>query len=197
MSNDDHERRDGGQRENEAADERDHLADAQPHGGANRRPAGRQQPSVTDLLSEQATQNYAKTVAGVMAAVGVGIGVMVILLGSFGGSELGASLSTQQYKLGLTNTALGVAPYVGFAVAAGAGLLVGFSLGEQRRATVAAAAGSLVGAVLLFLLAEIIASTQVSQLSVDYGQALVNAVLMGVGTAIAGGAGAYFGDELA
>jgi len=197
MSNDDRGQGGDRQRDNQNTNPQDRPP-AEPAGGVNaRQPAGRQQPSVGDLLGEQQTQNYVKAIAGSMAAVGVGIGVMVILLGSFGGSELGTSISTQQYKAGLVNTALGVAPYVGFAVASGAGLLVGFSLDDQRRATVAAAAGTLVGAVLLFLLAELIGSTQVSQLSVDYGQAVVNAVLMGIGTAIAGGAGAYFGDELA
>jgi hypothetical protein len=167
------------------------------------------QPSVTAVLQEPAVKQYVRAIAGAMAVVGVGLGAMVVLLGALGGSpssmggQTAAQMTSQQYKLGLVNTAIGVAPYVALAVASVAGLLVGVHFdATTRKAVVATAAGALVGTVLLVFLTDVIAVSQApsvggQSLSLDYGQVLVNSVLMGVAAAVAGGGGAYFGDELA
>lgn len=166
------------------------------------------QPSVTEVLQEPAVKQYVRAVAGAMAVVGVALGVMVVLLSALGGSpsstsgQLANQLTTQQYKLGLVNTAIGVAPYVALAVASVAGLLVGVHFdATTRKAVVATAAGALVGTVLLVFLTDVLAVSQAPSvngqtLSLDYGQVLVNSALMGVAAAVAGGGGAYFGDEL-
>jgi len=91
---------------------------------------------VTDVLQEPAVKQYVRTVAGAMAFVGAGIGVMVVLLGAFGSAPntagLSGQMSSQQYKLGLVNTAIGVAPYVALAVA-GARASSSASTSRRRR----------------------------------------------------------------
>lgn len=190
---------DGGDETTNAASDRQRRA--QP-------PAQAGQPSVTEVLQEPAVKQYVRAVAGAMAVVGVALGVMVVLLSALGGSpsstsgQLANQLTTQQYKLGLVNTAIGVAPYVALAVASVAGLLVGVHFdATTRKAVVATAAGALVGTVLLVFLTDVLAVSQAPSvngqtLSLDYGQVLVNSALMGVAAAVAGGGGAYFGDEL-
>lgn len=168
------------------------------------------QPPVTEVLKEPAVKQYVRSVAGAMAVVGIGLGLMVVLLGAFGGSPstsgaqaIGQQMTEQQYKLGLVNTAIGVAPYVAIAVGSVAGLLVGVYFdATARRAVVAAAAGALVGTVLLVLLTDVLAVSQAptingQSISLDYGQVLVNSVLMGVSAGLVGGGGAYFGNEIA
>jgi len=169
---------------------------------------GVDQQSVTDVLQEPAVKQYVRTVAGAMAFVGAGIGVMVVLLGAFGSAPntagLSGQMSSQQYKLGLVNTAIGVAPYVALAVAGGAGILVGLHFeATTRKAVIATAAGVLVGTVFLVFVTDVLAVSQApsiegqSAISLDYAQVLVNSVLMGVGAAVAGGGSAYFGDAVA
>lgn len=120
------------------------------------------QPPVTEVLKEPAVKQYVRSVAGAMAVVGAGLGIMVVLLGAFGGNPstsgaqaMGQQMTEQQYKLGLVNTAIGVAAYVALAVGSVASLLVGVYFDARARRAV-------VGTVLLVLLTDVLAVSQAS-----------------------------------
>lgn len=177
----------------------------QPVGNQPRQatPAGATQKSIGDLLQEPDTKEWVKSIAGAMAIVGLGLGVLVFLLGAFGGMELtsnGAQISDQQYKLQLVQSVFQMAPFLGFAIASVAGLVVGFEMdAPDRKRLVTAGAAAFVGLVALVMLAEIIASTQTPSnagLSLDYGQALINSVALGVIAAIMSSGAAYFATDL-
>lgn len=183
--------------------------------GGERAPAAEQPPrreeskSVTDLLDEPETKQHVKAIVGTMAVVGLALGLLVFLMGSVGGTELtqdGAqqdlspeqqTYQDKQYKATLVNSVFQNAPFVAFAIAAVAGLLVGTRIGGgPRKAMVAAGVGALVGTVALVFLAEFLAAQQMptfqnqASYSLDFGQALINSVVLGVlaGGMAAGGA---------
>lgn len=169
-------------------------------------PAGATQQSIGDLLQEPDSKRWMKAIAGTMAVAGLGLGLLVFLLGAFGGQELTAggtgSIDDAQYKLQLVSAVFQSAPYVGFAIASVAGLLVGFRMdASDRKRLVTAAAGGFIGLVALVMVAEILASTQAPSFggqsySLDYGQALINSVAMGVVAALISGGSAYFATDL-
>lgn len=165
--------------------------------------AGATQKSIGDLLQEPDTKEWIKSIAGTMAVAGLGLGLLVFLLGAFGGLELtrsGTQIPDEQYKLQLVQSAFQMAPYLGFAIASVAGLVVGFEMdATNRKRLVTAGAAGFVGLVALVMVAEIIASTQTPSsvnLSLDYGQALINSVVLGVVAAVMSGGAAYFATEL-
>lgn len=183
--------------------------------GGGRAPAAEQPPrqggakSVTDLLDEPETKQYVKAIVGTMAVVGLALGLLVFLMGSVGGmafTQDGAqqnlspeqqTYQDKQYKASLVNSVMQNAPFVAFAIAAVAGLLVGARIGGgSKKAMVAAGVGALVGTVALVFLAEFVAAQQWPNFenqpsySLDFGQALINSVVLGVlaGVMAAGGA---------
>lgn len=138
-----------------------------------------------------------------MAVVGLGLGLLVVLLGALGGPELTSSasqVSDQQYKFGLVQSVFQIVPYLGFAIASVAGLIVGFHMdATDRKRLVTAGASAFAGLVAIVMIAEVIASTQAPSsidLSLDYGQALINSVVLGGIAAIMSGGAAYFVTEL-
>jgi hypothetical protein len=177
----------------------------QPGRGQHQQPVagGAAQTSIGDILQEPDTKEWVKTIAGSMAVAGLGLGLLVFLLGAFGGMELtrsGAQLSDQRYKLQLVNSVFQMAPFLGFAIASVAGLVVGFEMdATDRKRLVTAGAAAFVGLVALVMVAEVIASTQTpanAGLSLDYGQALINSVVLGIVAAVMSGGAAYFATNL-
>lgn len=177
----------------------------QPGRGQHRQtvPGAASQTSIGDILQEPDTKEWIKTIAGSMAVAGLGLGLLVFLLGAFGGMELtssGTQISDQQYKLQLVQSAFQMAPYLGFAIASVAGLVVGFEMdATDRKRLVTAGAAAFVGLVALVMIAEVIASTQTPSsagLSLDYGQALINSIVLGIVAAVMSGGAAYFATNL-
>jgi hypothetical protein len=166
-------------------------------------PGAASQKSIGDILQEPDTKEWMKSIAGSMAVAGLGLGLLVFLLGAFGGMEFtrsGAQLSDQRYKLQLVQSVFQMAPFLGFAIASVAGLVVGFEMdAPDRKRLVTAGAAAFVGLVALVMIAEVIASTQTpanAGLSLDYGQALVNSVALGIVAAVMSGGAAYFATNL-
>jgi hypothetical protein len=216
MSNDDSDRRNPTEPptdDHSTEPERDEFGTNGPRNGqpaqhgreeVRRRPGGAGgQKSIGDILQEPDTKEWLKSITGTMAVAGLGLGLLVFVLGAFGGMELtrsGAQISDQQYKLSLVNSVFQMAPFLGFAIASVAGLVVGFEMdATDRKRLVTAGAGAFAGLVALVMVAEIIASTQTpssAQLSLDYGQALINSVVLGIIAAVMSGGAAYFATNL-
>lgn len=178
-----------------------------------------------DVLTEPVPKQYVLGVVGTLAVLAVGFFLLVLLLTSFGGPSItaeqaddlgqeGQNLLDDAYAMSVASTAVSIGPYAALAVVTGFGFLVGRTLDRRRNdKLLVSAAGAGAGTALFLVLLTVLAASQLPSgqalseaggtmaggvfgTQVDYGQLLVNAILLGVaGAAIAAGT-AYVADRV-
>lgn len=181
--------------------------------------------SATDVLTKSVPEQYVLGIVGTLAVLAVGLFLLVLLLTSFGGPSItteqaddlpqeGQNLLEDAYAMSVASTAISVGPYAALAVVTGFGFLVGRTLDRRRNdKLLVSAVGAGAGTALFLVLLTVLVASQLPSgealseaggtmasgvfgTEVDYGQLLVNAILLGIaGATIAAGA-AYVADRV-
>ncbi|WP_440766547.1 hypothetical protein [Natronorubrum sp. DTA7] len=137
--------------------------------------------SITDLLTKPLTQAYVKAIVALYTLLGAGMGMLVIVAGivdqevfDYPGDR-GVLLENGFEFL----PAVG-APFIAAVLALFVGgYLAVRMLADDRQTMITAAAGVVVGTIVLWLLASILAVSQVDQ-SLEIGGLLVNSIVLGL-----------------